>query len=64
MNDLTDEQFKDFVLFYRKLTDPDYEIWENRNEYIDARDDYYEVPWESAAKTAYLFHEYLKQKGL
>jgi len=64
MNNLTDDQYKEFVLFYR--TEHEKETNGNwfEDEPINDRNDYYEDHWEDAAELAYKFHEYLKQKGL
>lgn len=65
MDKLTDEQYEEFVLFYRSEMEKklgDDLLYEGDD--MTERDDWYESPWEDAARMAYLFHEYLKQKGL
>lgn len=65
MDKLTDEQYEEFVLFYRSEMEKklgDDLLYEGDD--MTERDDWYEAPWGDAARMAYLFHEYLKKKGL
>lgn len=64
MNNMTDEQYKEFVLFYRSEIGKIFGDDMYQDDGLDERNDWYEMPWEEAAELAYKFHEYLKQKGL